>query len=86
MAATDASNMEPTHGEGKALGKDIYHDNHSPNGQDSDRSPSNDEKKAEPVSSREDGKIELTEEDNYEHLGFTFSTFRKWQILTVRRY
>ncbi len=32
---------------------------------------------------RDDGKIELQEEDCYEHLGFCFSSFKKWTILTV---
>lgn len=32
---------------------------------------------------RDDGKIELKEEDCYEHLGFSLSTFKKWTILTV---
>ena len=49
----------------------------------SENAHSHDEKRAEPVSSREDGKIELKEEDNYDHLGFSFPTWKKWLILTV---
>lgn len=32
---------------------------------------------------REDGKRELTEDDCYDKLGFSFPTWRKWMILTV---
>ena len=49
----------------------------------SNTTPSDDEKKAEPITTREDGKIELKEEDNYEHLGFSYPTYKKWAILTV---
>ena len=33
--------------------------------------------------SRPDGKIELTEHDGYDKLGFSFPTWKKWAILTV---
>ncbi|KAI9704293.1 MAG: hypothetical protein M1836_007154 [Candelina mexicana] len=36
-----------------------------------------------PGSQRADGKIELTEEECYDQLGFGFSTFKKWKILSV---
>ena len=58
------------------------HRNGSSTGQDSDRSPSNDEKKAN-TSPRSDGKIVLEEHENYEHLGFCFPFWKKWLILTV---
>lgn len=32
---------------------------------------------------REDGKVELTENDAYEHLGFSYPSWRKWQILII---
>ena len=34
-------------------------------------------------STRPDGRVELTEVDAYDKLGFTFSTYKKWLILTV---
>ncbi|KAL6721485.1 hypothetical protein ACLMJK_000589 [Lecanora helva] len=51
--------------------------------QNSDASPKDGEEKADQVTTREDGKIELKEEDNYEHLGFSYSTRKKWAILSV---
>ena len=33
--------------------------------------------------SRADGKIELTEHEAYDKLGFSFPTWKKWAILTV---
>lgn len=74
-AATAAFNMGSE--------KDRSHDNGSHDDQGCESSPSSEGEKNE---RREDGKVELTEEDNYEHLGFTFSTSRKWQILTVAGY
>lgn len=41
---------------------------------------SSDEK---PNANRDDGKIELQEEDVYDQLGFQFPTWRKWTILSV---
>ncbi|KAL9112155.1 MAG: hypothetical protein Q9227_003532 [Pyrenula ochraceoflavens] len=38
---------------------------------------------AEKRGPRDDGKIELTEEDAYEATGFAFPTWKKWMILTV---
>ena len=32
---------------------------------------------------RDDGKVELTEEDAWEATGFAFPTWKKWMILTV---
>ena len=46
-----------------------------------DSSP--DDHKAEPATTREDGKIEIKEEDNGDKLGYAFTPFRKWTILTV---
>lgn len=40
-------------------------------------------KKQEKESDRDDGKIELTEDDCYDELGFGFSSLKKWTILTV---
>ncbi|KAL8830701.1 MAG: hypothetical protein Q9191_001283 [Dirinaria sp. TL-2023a] len=47
--------------------------------------PSTDEKKDRkgPVSLRDDGKIECTEEDNYQHTAYCFPKWKKWTILTV---
>ena len=57
----------------------------SPGGSDpvrgSDNTPS--DEKAEPATTRDDGKIEIKEKDNWDKLGYSFSTFRKWTILTV---
>ena len=53
----------------------------SDTGPGSDKPP-NDEK-AEPATTREDGKIEIKEEDHWDKLGYSFSPFRKWTILTV---
>ena len=39
--------------------------------------------KAEPATTREDGKIEIKEEDHGDKLGYAFTPFRKWTILTV---
>ena len=39
--------------------------------------------KEETVDPPEPGKIELTEEECYDELGFSFPTWRKWMILTV---
>ena len=53
---------------------------------ENDSVPSSHEKKdasQEPLSMRSDGKIEIKEEDNYDILGFRYSTFKKWRILTV---
>ena len=46
-----------------------------------DESPPNE--KGEPVTKREDGKIEIKEKDNYDILGYSFSPLKKWTILTV---
>lgn len=47
----------------------------------SENPPTND--KAKPATTREDGKIEIKEEDAQDNLGYSFSPFRKWIILTV---
>ena len=47
----------------------------------SDNPPNHD--KAESATTREDGKIEIKEEDNWDKLGYSFSPFKKWTILTV---
>lgn len=56
-------------------------------GDGSDTAPSSDnprtDDKAEPATTREDGKIEIKEEDALDKLGYSFSPFRKWTILTV---
>ena len=36
-----------------------------------------------PKSLREDGKIECTEEDNYDHTAYMFPKWKKWMILSV---
>ncbi len=54
---------------------------------DSDTAPGGDsppsDDKANPATTREDGKIEIKEEDCKDKLGYAFSPFRKWTILTV---
>ena len=56
-----------------------YNSDTAPSG---DSPPSND-LKVKPNPTREDGKIEMKEEDNRDKLGFAFSNFRKWTVLTV---
>ena len=47
----------------------------------SDNPPTDDE--AEPVPTTEDGKIEIKEKDNWDKLGYSFSPFKNWTILTI---
>ena len=49
-------------------------------GDSSDTAPGDQSK---PATTREDGKIEIKEKDNYDKLGYSFSTLKKWTILTV---
>ena len=49
-------------------------------GDSSDTAPGNQSK---PATTREDGKIEIKEKDNHDKLGYSFSNFKKWTILTV---
>lgn len=52
-------------------------------GDSSDTAPPPSDDKDKPATTREDGKIEIREEDNHDKLGYSFSRFRKWTILTV---
>lgn len=81
MARLAKSKRDDTHDEGNELDNTVSPNDSSTNGQGSDHS--NDEKQAKHESSREDGKIELKEEDAYDHLGSNFSNFCKWEILTI---
>jgi len=65
---------------GNGLDKTASPSNSDPAGQGSDSSPSNNRDKPK---TREDGKIELTEQDNHQHLGVSYPTWKKWTILTV---
>ncbi|KAK3170611.1 hypothetical protein OEA41_002692 [Lepraria neglecta] len=48
-----------------------------------DGSPTRNSDNNEEQKVREDGKIELTEEDCYQKLGFSYPTWKKWMILSV---
>lgn len=52
-------------------------------GDSSDAAPPPSDDKDKPATTREDGKIEIKGEDNHDKLGYSFSPFRKWTILTV---
>ena len=82
MEDTAALRSSGEHQQGNGLDKASSSDTH-PAIQGSDKSPSHDEKKTGSGGERADGKIELKEHNNYEHLGFSFPTWKKWTILTV---
>lgn len=56
-------------------------------GDSSDTAPGSDNPfnndKAQPATTRDDSKTEIKEGDNWDKLGYSFSPFRKWTILTV---
>lgn len=52
-------------------------------GDSSDTAPPPSDDKDKPATTREDGKIEIKEEDIHDKLGYSFSPFKKWTILTV---
>lgn len=57
-----------------------------PNGKVSEQSTLNEGKAGHLVpleKPRLDGKVELTEQQGYEHLGFSWSSAKKWRVLVV---
>ena len=62
------------------LASSTAHGSDAPSTSEKNRDP---QQPSGPVSLREDGKIECTEEDNYEHTGYCFPKWKKWMILTV---
>ncbi|KAI9724383.1 MAG: hypothetical protein M1812_000451 [Candelaria pacifica] len=81
MAASSAPQQEPLGHESEQEPKQVSEDSSSAPVSGEDSKDVTDEK--HPSHQREDGKIELSEDDCYNELGFGFSTFKKWTILSV---
>ncbi len=85
--------QEPLGHEAEDSSKHVSEDSSFPSAKGEEGNPMKEEKPAsevEPSSEvqpprkpREDGKIELSDDDCYEELGFSFSTFKKWLIISV---
>lgn len=78
--------MDDNHGklsETKAVRAHNSSDSSIPSSQENGGAPTGGEKDVNSNETREDGKIELKEDDCYDKLGVSFSSTKKWTILTV---
>lgn len=91
MATTPPVTNEKTQAESLSSGETAHEHTHHANGHMTHfasqpqviEPTTNKEKAGESASESSDAKIELTEEDCYDELGFSFPSWKKWTILTV---
>lgn len=81
MAGVTAKKTDSAQPQEERLEKVPSPDGSSDTAPGSDNPPS--DSKTEPATTRDDGKIEIKETDNWDKLGYSFSPFKKWTILTV---
>ena len=81
MAGAVADKTDNVHRQEKELDKAPSPGDSSDTAPGGDSPPRDD--KTKPATTREDGKIEIKDKDNWDKLGYSFSPFRKWTILTV---